>query len=297
MIWIILAIVAYAVVAVANITDKLLVDRYVKDSSVVVVFTGAIAALVGLVMIPFVGLPQFGIGEWSRVLLAGMCLQFYLIPYFRSLELEDASTVIPLAQAVPIFSFLLASFYLGEKLSGSQLFGFILILIGAIWMSVSKQGSFRLRKVFWLMMSASFLFALSTVLFKGIVNETNVLQSIAIESLGLGVGTLSLMLIPGYGKKVKKYLRKMPTAGYGALATSEVFYVVFRFLLLYAYSLGSVTIVSVLSGIQPVFVLVYSIVLTIILPKYFSEDMRQGTLLKKAGAFGVMLIGLWAIYK
>ncbi len=295
--WILYALLAYAVVAVANITDKLLVDKYLKDSAVVVVFTGSIAAVVGFLMLPFVGLPQYSAGEWLRVILAGMCLQYYLIPYFQSLELEDASTVVPLAQAVPIFSLLLASLYLGEKLAGMQVIGFVCILAGAVWMSVSKKGSFRLRKVFWLMMSASFLFALSTVLFKGIVNDTNVMQTISIESIGIGVGTATLFLQPGYSKKIQKYFKKMPTAGYGALATSEVFYVAFRFLLLYAYSLGSVSIVSVLSGIQPVFVLLYSIVLSVFVPKYFTEDTSRETLLKKAGAFVLMLLGLWAIYK
>lgn len=295
--WLVYALVGYASVAVANITDKLLVDKYLKDSSVVVVFTGAVAAFVGLAMLPIVGIPTYGVSEWVRIILAGMCLQFYLLPYFRSLELEDASTVVPLAQAVPIFSLLLASFYLGEKLTGMQIVGFGFILVGALWMSTSKKGSFRLRKVFWLMMSASFLFALSTVLFKGIVNDENVMQTIAIESIGIGVGTAFLLLLPGYAKKVKKYFQKMPSAGYGALATSETFYVAFRFLLLYAYSLGSVSIVSVLSGIQPVFVLIYSIVLSIFLPKTFHEDMSRETLLKKVGAFTLMLIGLWAIYR
>lgn len=295
--WLLFAFGAYAVVSIANMTDKLLVDKYLKDSSIVVVFTGAIAALVGFLMLPFVGLPHYTFSEWLRVIIAGMCLQYYLLPYFQSLEIEDASTVVPLAQAVPVFSFLLAWMYLGEQVRSVQFIGFLCILVGAVWMSVSKKGSFRLRKVFWLMMSASFLFALSTVLFKGIVSDTNVMQTIAIESIGIGVGTASLFLIPGYGKKVKKYFQKMPSAGYGALATSEVFYVAFRFLLLYAYSLGSVSIVSVLSGIQPVFVLVYSIILSVFLPKHFHEDTSKETLTRKAGAFVLMLIGLWAIYK
>ncbi|MEP7166789.1 MAG: EamA family transporter [Candidatus Woesebacteria bacterium] len=297
MTWIFYALLSYATVAVANITDKLLVDRYIKDSSVIVLFTGSVAAIVGLLMIPFVGIPHYSLFQLIRVIAAGMLLQFYLIPYFQALEKDEPSRVIPLFQVIPIFSLILSWIFLHETLGVGQIVGFFFILFGGIFISVTKKGTFALRKTFWLMMLSSVLFAASTILFKGAVDENNVMQTIAVESLGIGVGTLLLFFLPGYAKTSVQFAKKMPVAGWGALATSEIFYVIYRFLLLIALSLGSVSIVSVLSGIQPVFVLLYSGVLSFIAPKFFHEDLSMKTLIQKGLAFVSMAIGLYFLYR
>lgn len=294
--WIWVSLLSYAVVAVANISDKVLVEKYIKDSSIVVIFTGAVAAIIGLLMIPFVGLPSYPLSTLFRVLLAGILLQAYLLPYFRALETDDPSTVIPLGQAVPIFSLIFAWFFLQESLLPAQILGFVFILAGGVFVSLEKKGTFKLRKTFWLMMLASLLFAASSVLFKGAVDEENVMQTIAVESLGIGLGTLLLFLVPGFAKKTLNHMRKMPKAGWISLSVSETFYVTFRFLILIAFSLGPVSMVSVLSGSQPVFVIIYSVLLTIFFPSFFHEDLDRKTLVRKAGSFILMLFGLYCIY-
>ena len=139
MIWIWYTIGAYGVVSMANIIDKILVDKYIKDSSIVVLFTGSVALVTGIVIYLLRGLPTIPVTQFVIVTAAGMLLAWYLLPYFKALELEDASTVVPLFQVVPIFSLILSFLFLHEQLRISQYVGFLLILLSGVALSISSS--------------------------------------------------------------------------------------------------------------------------------------------------------------
>jgi uncharacterized membrane protein len=295
--WILYPIAAYAVAAGANIIDKLLVDKYIKDSSLIVLFIGTVAFLTGVIIYIIRGFPAIGPAQLLFVLAAGVLLEVYLLPYFKAMEREDASTVVPLFQAVPIFTLLLSWVFLKEQLFPKQYVGFVLLVGSGFVLAASRTKHTRaLSASFWYMMLSSFLFAVSTLLFKFVTYSTNVWDAIAYESIGIGLGTLIIASWPGYIRRYISYARKLSVYGWGALAASESLYIVYRIFMGLALSVGSVVVVNVLGGLQPAFVFLYGYTLSQLVSSYPGEKVDKKTLQRKVIALGGIFIGLYFVY-
>jgi len=64
---------------------------------------------------------------------------------------------------------------------------------------------------------------------------------------------------------------------------------------LWAFRTGSASLISVLRGFQSIFVFIFSLVLSIWLPKILKEDLASGVLLTKIIAISLMVVGLFFI--
>ncbi len=85
------------------------------------------AASVGVVTLPIAFYLQheaFDLELHQSLLLAlnGALYLCALTPLLKALRISDASTVIPILQIIPVFSFILAWVFLGETLSFQQIF-------------------------------------------------------------------------------------------------------------------------------------------------------------------------------
>src|SRR5574343_300275 len=56
--------------------------------------------------------------------------------YLKAMDMEEVSIVVPLFQLLPVFSYFLAFFILGESLTLIQILASLLIMLGAIVLSV-----------------------------------------------------------------------------------------------------------------------------------------------------------------
>lgn len=89
---------------------------------------------------------------------------------------DEASTVMPFAQMIPIFGFILGYFILGEILNTKQLFACLIVIIGIAILSLNlADGKIKIKKkIILLMLTWAFLFAVSDIIFKFItINEGN----------------------------------------------------------------------------------------------------------------------------
>jgi uncharacterized membrane protein len=295
--WIFYAIASYAFVSVANITDKYILEKHIRDANIIVFFSGIIALLTGILIICFRGLSVFPLNQTLLILLAGILLVLYLLPYFKALDLDDASKIVPLFQAIPVFTLLLSAVFLGENLSLRQFAGFGIILACGWYLSKSDQGrALEVKPYFWLMMVSSFLCAASSVLFKSVVQLQDLWDSIAYESIGMGIGVVLVSFWPGYLRKFIRLAKTTSRTGYTALSISEIFYILFRITGNIAYSLGPVALVNVFGGFQPLFILLYGYLLTRFFPKIIKEDVSGGIIRAKALSLIGIFIGLFFIY-
>ena len=295
--WIYFAVFAYLVVSFTNLVDKLLVDKYITDASIIILFSGTTAFVTGIIIYFFRGFPIFSVRETLFIFTAGVLLAWYLIPYFLALRLDEASRVVPLFQAIPVLSLLLSYVFLHESITYKQGIGTIFIIVSAFLLSVSKKRRmFAVRKTFWYMMLSSALFALALVLFKFVVSINNVWDSIAYENIGIGIGTLLVSLLPGYSKRFFYSIKNMKFFGWVALGFSEIFLVIYRFALALALASGPVGIISILGGLQPLFVFVISTGITIFLPRVLKESLEPGLLRFKLLACAFIFVGLYFLY-
>lgn len=295
--WIFYAILAYALVGIANIIDKLLLEKYIKDSSIIVIFTGVIALFIGLIILLIRGFPILPVNHLVIILLSGIFMELYLLPYFKALELEDASKIISLTQLVPVFTLLLSFIFLKERLTNQQYIGSLLIIVSAFFLYIDKKWAlFKLSKSFYYMVLACLSFVVSTILLKFVILPENFWDALAIQNLGIGLGTLMIALYPKYGSRFLGFAHKLPRGGWLALVSAEVFYVANQFLIIFAIALGSVALVNVLGGFQPVFVFIYGLLITKFFPGLLQENVKKEVLKRKLIALGYIFVGLYLIY-
>ena len=169
--WLLLAFLGPVCWAVSTHIDKFLVDRYFQDSdtAVLMLFT----ALAGVAFLPLIWWIEPGIldPDLTAILVmtaSGILYMGAMLFYLRAIQSEEASVVAPLSQASTLFTFLLGYFFLHERLDIPQLAGGGLIVTGALSLSLRggvQSGGLKTRLIL-LMLMATFVLALSTVLFK-----------------------------------------------------------------------------------------------------------------------------------
>ncbi len=291
------ALIAYGFWAIGIVLDKILRTKYIKDSSVLTVFFGIFNFLPFLIILPFLNIAIPKLTTLLISILAGSLMAISIIPYFSSLSLEEASRVQPLWHFSPLFVLILALIFLGEKLTTTNYIGFFFILFGGLLISTRKiKDIFKVSKVFWLMVTASFLWAISEVLTKYIYGSLDYWNGIFWILLGFMLGSLSLLLIKKTRIKFKKTISTLNRTSLSVLIVSSLLGSVARIFYFLAIMLGSVSIVAVISGFESPFVLIFAIILSHQLPKLFKEEIDKKIILHKITAIFLMFVGLVFIY-
>jgi uncharacterized membrane protein len=296
-----LTLIAPAMWAFSNHFDKYIVSRYFKDATIgaMMVFS----ALIALAVLPVAYIFQdqaFSIGVvMPLVLILNGCLYLLAVQlYLMALRISDTSTAVPILQVTPVVSFVLAYWILGESLSSQQMLGGSLIVLGALAISIEMNGgsrpSWRLD-VLGLMFLSSFLFALQYLLFKLFAIKTNFWTTMFWESVGfIGFGVFLLMFITSYRRDFFNVFGK---GGWvvGINLLGEIANLTGKISFNYVSLLIPITLAWVGVGFQPLFILIYSVILTIFFPHIAQEKVLGVHLAQKAAAVGVMLVGSYIL--
>lgn len=179
-----------------------------------------------------------------------------------------------------------------------QYIGFVLILSSGFLLALTRveKKIFRLRPSFWWAMLSSFLFAIAAVVFKFVVDVQNFFDTMAYENLGIGIGALIILMWPGYAQRFIKIAKSLPVRGWIAVFSAEGFYLAHRFSVSFAISVASVSLVSVLAGFQPVFLLLYGLILSHWFPNIIKEEVNRKVIGLKVVAIFLIFAGLILIY-
>ena len=308
MIWILLAILAHVGNGFVFIVDKsLLRTKTAIGKPIAYALYSAAFAGLSILLIPWahISITTFLL-FWAC--MAGAVHIAALYMFFTAMRAGEPSRVVPITgSAVPLFTILFALTFLGEQFTTKEGIGMALLLIGGMILSVigtvkkshKKQGAWILPIIAGVLFAAYFaitkyIYAHDADQFLGIFIITRVVE--AAIALG-GIALMTKGFITLFARKKKSATHKRSRIG----ATSIVFVcnktlAAGSFLLqTYAISLGSVSVVNALQGVQYVFVLILAVLVSLFLPKIFSEEIGKGTLLQKiAGivlvSFGVALL-------
>lgn len=158
--WIILSLAGVAIWGANNIIDKIFLEKYIKNSSSATILMGLVGLLVSLSLLVFTGIPEFSTRDFLIIFASGLVLTLFALPYYKSLSLDDASRVVPVFQFIPIFYLLLAYIFLGESLQQKSLVGFLIVLVGSLFIAMEKfdLSIFKIRPSFLFMLLASFMY-------------------------------------------------------------------------------------------------------------------------------------------
>jgi len=298
--WLLLAFCGPVSWAVSTHIDKYLVDRYFRDSdtAVLMLFT----ALAGVALLPPIWWIEPAIfnptlASIAVMTVSGILYMGAMLFYLRAIQSEEASVVAPLFQASTLFTFLLGYLFLHERLGAIQLLGGGLIVAGAL--GLSFQGGFRMRgfklRLILLMLAATFVLALSTVLFKFFAVRDDFWTTTFWTFVGEGLFGIALLARGSYRRQFVTLFRRNPGAVAGINAANELINLGAGLAVRYAALLAPVALVSAISSTTTFFVFATGILLTLFFPKLGREDISAGNLTRKAlGAIliaaGVLLI-------
>jgi len=291
--WLLLAFVGPVCWAVSTHIDKYLVDRYFRDSdtAVLMLFT----ALLGVALLPFIWWIEPAILKPPLQAIAvmtasGVLYMSALLFYLRAIQSEEASVVAPLFQASTLFTFLLGYLFLHERLGPARLLGMGLIVGGAL--SLSLQRGFDIKRfksrLILLMLAATFVMALSSVLFKFFAIRDDFWTTTFWTFVGEGIFGALLLLRPSYRRQFAQLFRRNPGAVLGVNAANELINLGGGLSVRFASLLAPVALVSAISSTTTLFVFAFGILLTLFFPKLGREDLTASNLARKG--LGALLI-------
>jgi drug/metabolite transporter (DMT)-like permease len=299
--WFLIALLPPIFWSLTNHIDKYLLTKYFKDGAIgaVMIFSASIAIL----LLPIIILIQPSVLQnfqinYLLIVLNGTLYLFASLPYFYALERDDASLSVPLFQMIPVFSFILGYIFLKESLNVTQMIGGVLIVISSIFISLNISDIKKMRMkwdVFGLMALSSILFALNFIFFKYFAVETDFWVTSFWEYVGFGLFGISLLFIKNYRKGFFNVLKQNRLEVLSINGLNEVLNIVAKIAFNFATILTPVTMVWIINGLQPVFVFVFGIILTLLFPKISKEDISKKTLIQRILAIAVITVGVYLI--
>ena len=292
--WVAIVLAGAALAALIGILDKTIIHGYARTPGTQPLAIGLTTPFLGTALLLVSGVP--GSATLEAVLWALVSGAFYGLGahiLVRTLYTTEVSRAIPVYQTYPIFTALIAFFFLGERLNGVEWLAVLAVVAGAVLISSGPGTSrgFLPDKTFLLLMLGSLIEGSSFVFGKTAVNELPVLFAHALRLLALGSVLLAFNLRRGPLDDIVSFFRtRSPALGYMALnqfivANSSLF------LLLWALSLGPTTLVTALSSLRTFFLVVFTVGLSLVWRGALGEVTTRATVAVKFASTALIVGG------
>lgn len=274
MMWFVFALVAPLLWGTSNLIDEKL-ERDGETPLALVAITGLFAGIPALVLF-FTG--QFAVpasaAVWLLAIVGGVLSLAVYFPYFKALTYTSPATVILMWNMSPLFVVLLAWFFLHERLVVQDYIAVVLLVASAAVSSYSPavRAATKNKRAFLWMLLASLLIAADSVLEKAVFEAIGFRTGLAWLSAGSLLTAIGIIAV---SSKTRRVLRRSLRLGMLRLfVLNEALDVGAATAGSYANSVGPVTVVHTIGGLQPLFVMIIGAL-------FFTSQRR--TPLKQAG--------------
>jgi drug/metabolite transporter (DMT)-like permease len=277
--------------------DKYLVDRFFRDSDVAVLLL--FTALVGILLLPFIwyfepGLLRPGLGGIALIILSGILYMTAMLFYLRALQTEEASVVAPFFQASPLFGYVLAYLVLGETLTGRQMAGGAMIIVGAAIVSIRFGQPMRAFKgrLAILMLACGFILSVASLIFKAFAIKDEFWITTFWMFVGEAIFGIGLLLVPFYRRQFMRLLRANTGPLIAINASNELINLGGGLGNRYAFVLAPLSLVQAIGSTTTLFVFAFGVVLSLFFPRFSRERLSGRDLVQKGIAAAFVAIGV-----
>ena len=293
--WLVFALLAPAFWGLNNIFNKFLMVKKFQGYFSFVSYLHFLD-LFFAVIIYFVAPVSFSFPYAVFAMAVGLLPLLAFWFYTKALMVEEISRITPLFQFIPIFVVFLSAVFLDEILSVQKYFGIALVVVTSILISYRKSGNGNsLSSAFKLMIPFSLILSVYTILLKYLLGYLDYWSIFFWMIIGSFFGVLVLLSFP---KPRREFVETVPAIGcrtFVVALAGESVYVLGLTCSLIATSLGYVSLVSALSGLQHFFVFVYMLVLSVFVPKILKEEIGREVVALKISAIALMFVGTWLV--
>jgi drug/metabolite transporter (DMT)-like permease len=301
--WLTIALIGYAGMAVVSILDKFIISNEKVLPSVFVYYSTIylLPLNFGLFIIPV--LPTFRLEMIS--IFSAITFTLGLWTMYRAMQKSEISHIGPfIGGLIPLIILILSQFFLTENISPIQLAGILLLSLGTFVISFQDIGSDWKSGVMWAVASV-LSFSMSHVASKYVYDQIGFSTGLVLIWGFMGViGVLLLIFVMPVREIVfprkniishladKFAAHKKKNKSLALVVADKSLSAVGIFMIQYSVSLGSVTKVYALAGVQYGLLVVLVALLTKFAPKYFNESYEEGEMKKELIAVGIIALGL-----
>lgn len=297
MTWLIITISFYLILAIVFLVDKYLLTGLIPNPGVYTFYVGVLGVL-ALILAPFVG---FYIPTPYQIVLslsAGAIYIYALFWFYKALSLFEASRVVPaISGLVPLFTFGLVYFSSLEKetLSLRGTIALILLVLGSIFITLEKKKLINL-KGFQISVLTALLLSSAFTLTKYVYLGQSFWNGFIWTKIG---GFLTAFLFFIFMPKIRKEIFREKatfqkrtfgifilnqTAGAGANILQNLAFAL--------APLAYIAVINALQGIQYVFLLIFTAILSIKFPQILKEEISKKIILQKVAAIFLIVSAL-----
>jgi drug/metabolite transporter (DMT)-like permease len=306
--WILLAILAQLIYAVVSLVEKYIVtSKRILHPFSYAFFVSILSALTVLVFffgwiklpfdfdIPsFVNLEKISLEVFLLSYLVGIFMFVALVNLFEAFSKADTSDVVPVVTSIgAIGTLILEYLFLDEIYNFQNLVGIFFLILGTFLVS-----RYRFKKeVLSHTLISGVAFACYYAFIKHIFNLINFDSGFLYTRLGVVLAALSIILIPQYRKRIFRRLQNKKVSV--SRATKVVVGLktlsgIGSIMILKAVYLGSVAVVQALSGVQFLFLILFSVFFGKKTHIYFGEnDINFKVIIQKIIAVLIITTGLF----
>jgi len=237
------------VFAFANVYDKYVVSKKVKDPFSYAAVQGIVVLIFGLIIAVFVSWKDLTFYDVLFPVLAGILYGSIYYIYFFVMKNSDASYVSSFLFLFPIVVAVLSFVFLGERLSLVSYAAIAIILLGVVLFS-ARVGKIKLKNILVPLIIYVFFIGGYEFFAKVTTNNITFMQGLDITTLAIGVTVLSGL----FTKKVRgSFTKEFPNIKWASV--SEAINLLGILTIYFAVSRLSVTFVSAVGAVQPLIVL------------------------------------------
>ncbi|MDP3995452.1 MAG: EamA family transporter [bacterium] len=290
MIWILYAFGAAAIWACINILDKFVVTRWVRNHLVPFLFTAIANAVTLAVIWLWFDIERLPAAVAAAAALSGALYIIGAMLYFRALQLEEVSRVVPLFYLGPLFTAVLAWIFVGEVFGFATYVGVALLIAGSVLVSVRKFEWFRPTPAFWMMVGASFLLSAGGVSLKYALDAGGFWSVFLYGRVGELAVTipLAVYVFKDFIAAVREHGKRVA----GIMLLTEALDIAAVVLYTLAAATGFVTLVAAFVSLNAFFAFVLVLVLSIWFPRILHEEYSAKIILQKLIAIALMFAGV-----
>lgn len=294
MLWLYLALIAQFLNAAVILLDRFLVkSKTIQRPAVYAFYVGMLSGVVVILWpLGFVRPPTLEV-VWLSVVIAAAYILSILFLY-KSLKLGEASDVAPVTGAVSaIATFVFSIVFLNSGLPTNFFIGFVLLVVGTALMSHLRLGG----KAASYAIISGVMFGLSSVFVKIIFTKTDFLDGFFWSRMANVAGALMLLVWPANFRAIRDSIFKSSRSTKSLILANKALAGFAFLLILLAIKLGEVSLVSAMSGMQFVFVLLFAVIFTKRIPKFFSETVHlHDVLWHKFVSTMLIVIGFFLLF-
>ena len=294
--WFIFALLAPMLWGILNVIDRYFLTKLIKNPVSYQILCLLSDTLVIIPIFVFTKI-SFAFPWFILSILLSVIISLIFIYYNKALMIEETSRVVILFYLNPLFALILAYVFLGETLNLGKYIGILFLVLSAILISYKKsKGKFKFSAALGYVLIISISWAASNVFTKYVFNFIDYFSFLFATVVGYFICGLILLCIPKFRKD---FFNDMHKANKKKVFSWRIFSVILYYIALISFYIAiskeSISLVSAIPSLQPLFVLIYTIILSFFIPKVLKEEISKTIILIKILSIILIFIGTWLV--